>query len=136
MAFSSNVKRNNIISIKVGTNWVSLPDPQTMQFEVYDLDSEDGAGRDQTGLMFRDRRAIKEKLTCTFPPMPGGDLHEMLSMVTAQFFTARYYSPYVGAYREAEMYVGNRTTPAYYLHDPAHPENSWYQATSMNLIER
>lgn len=136
MAFSDNVKRNNIISIKVGTNWVSLPDPQTMQYEVYDLDSEDGTGRDQTGLMFRDRRAIKEKLTCTFPPMRGSDLHEMLSMVTDQFLTVRYWSPRTGALREAEMYVGNRTTPAYYLFEPSDPGHAYVQATSMNLIER
>lgn len=142
MAYSSSLKHNGIIQVQTGTDqhgnpvWTDLPDPQTLQFEVYDLDSEDGAGRDQQGLMFRDRRAIKEKLTCTFPPMLGQDLETMLALVKEPFFTARYYSPYVGAYRTATMYVGNRTSPMYYLHDPAHPDKSWYQATSMNLIER
>lgn len=137
MAYTSWLVHNGIIQIQTGTNeWTDLPDPQTLQFEVYDLDSEDGAGRDQTGLMFRDRRAVKEKLTCTFPPMVGQDLETMLDLVKEPFFTARYYSPYYKTYRTATMYVGNRTSPMYYLHDPVHPELSWYQATSMNLIER
>lgn len=140
MAYTNQLVHNGIIQVNTGTTaspiWVDLPDPQTMQFSVYDLDSEDGAGRNQNGLMFRDRRAVKEKLTCTFPPMLGQDLNYMLSLVKNPFFEARYYSPYYGAYRRTTMYVGDRTSPNYYLHDPLHPEKSWYQATSMNLIER
>ena len=143
MAFNSYVKCNNILQVKVYDtqdptqfSWVSLPDPQTMQIETYDLDSEDGAGRDQSGLMFRDRRAVKEKLTCTFPPMWAGDYKELLSLLKDTFFEMKYFSPYYGGTRTATMYVGNRTAPWYYLHDPNNRNQSWMQASSMNFIER
>lgn len=136
MAYTSELKHNGIIQVYVNNQWIDLPDPQTMSFSVYDLDSEDGAGRNQNGLLFRDRRAVKEKLTCTFPPMKSQDLEYMLSLVKQPFFQARYYSPYYSTYRTTTMYVGDRTAPNYYLHDPANPKNNWYQAISMNLIER
>lgn len=134
-------KHSGMIKIRTGgtdanPTWSDLPDPMTMEYSVYDLDSEDGAGRDQDGTMFRDRRAVKEKLTCTFPPMVGADLTRMLQLVTEPFFIARFYSPYTGAYRTAEMYVGDRTSPAYVKYDALNPADNWYQATTMNLIER
>ena len=142
MAYTSDLVHTGIIQIQVGVDkngnpiWEDLPDPQSMTFNVYDLDSEAGAGRNQNGLLFRDRRAIKEKLICSFPPMHIQNLTYMLSLVKSEFFTAKYYSPYVGAYRTATMYVGDRSSPEYFLHDPSHPEKSWVLATSMNLIER
>lgn len=46
-------------------NKIDIADPQTLTWDIYDLDSEDGAGRNQQGEIFRDRVAVKRKLNCT-----------------------------------------------------------------------
>jgi hypothetical protein len=135
-------KHSGMIQVKTGETeqgdpiWADLPDPQSMECSVFDLDSEDAAGRDQGGYMFRDRRAVKEKLTCTFPPMIGADRHRMMDLVKAPFFIGRFWSDYYNDWRECEMYVGDRTAKAYVKYKAEDPENNWYEATSMNLIER
>lgn len=40
--------------------------PSSLEFQVYDLDGEEGSGRNQNGEMFRDRKAVKRKIVCTF----------------------------------------------------------------------
>ena len=55
-----------------------IMDPQTMTWDLYDLDTEDGAGRNQEGLMFRDCVALKRKLSCTWGPLEPEQMAELL----------------------------------------------------------
>ncbi len=126
----------NILQIYYNNEWVSLPDPQSMKINNYDLDSGDGTGRNQNGELLRDRVAVKEKLEITFPPMWRADYQSILAMVKDTFFTVKYYSDYYGCVREATMYVGDRQVQLYYMQDQQNPSMGWTNAISMNFIER
>ena len=75
-------------------NKIDIADPMTLTWDLYDLDSEDGAGRNQEGLMFRDRVAVKRKLNCTWPPMEPFQMAALLQAMDAVFFTMRYPEPF------------------------------------------
>ena len=117
--------------IKANGTVVSLPNPQEMTWSIQDVDA-DGSGRNRTGTMFRDRVAVKRKLTCSFPPMNSTKMSTLLNAVTDQFFTLRYPDAQTGAYATMTCYVGDRTAPALRLVD-----GKWlWDNLSMNFIER
>lgn len=130
------IKVTNILQILYNGTWVSLPDPQSMKVNNYDLDSGDATGRNQNGELLRDRVAIKEKLELTFPPMYRADYQAILNMVKEEFFTVKYWSDYYGCVREATMYVGDRTIELYYMQDQNNPALGLAKTISMNFIER
>ena len=115
-------------------NKIDIADPQTLTWDIYDLDSEDGAGRNQEGLMFRDRVAVKRKLNCAWPPMEPSAMAVLLQARDAVFFTIRYPDAHDGAYREGEFYVGDRSTPMYVWNN----EKGKYlwEGLTANFIER
>ena len=115
-------------------NKIDIADPQTLTWDIYDLDSEDGAGRNQEGLMFRDRVAVKRKLNCTWPPMEPAKMAALLQAMDNVFFTIRYPDAHDGAYREGEFYVGDRSTPMYVWNN----EKGKYlwEGLTANFIER
>ena len=130
------LKVTNILQVYYKGEWVSLPDPQSMKVNNYDLDSGDTTGRNQDGELLRDRVAVKEKLEIVFPPMMRADYQAILNMIKPQFFQAKYYSDYYGTTREATMYVGDRQVQLYYMQDQRYPSQGWTNAISMNFIER
>lgn len=115
-------------------NKFDIADPQTLTWDIYDLDSEDGAGRNQEGLMFRDRVAVKRKLNCTWPPMDDHEMSKLLKAMSDVFFTIRYPDAHDGDYREGEFYVGDRSTPMYMWNDKE--QKYLWQGLSANFIER
>jgi hypothetical protein len=115
-------------------NNFDIADPQTLTWDIYDLDSEDGAGRNQEGLMFRDRVAVKRKLNCTWGPMNDHEMSKLLNAMSDVFFTIRYPDALGGTYREGEFYVGDRSTPMYMWN--AEKGKYLWQGLSANFIER
>ena len=115
-------------------NNFDIADPKTLTWDIYDLDSEDGAGRNQEGLMFRDRVAVKRKLNCTWPPMEPAEMSKLLKAMSDVFFTIRYPDAFDGAYREGEFYVGDRSTPMYMWN--AEKGKYLWQGLTANFIER
>lgn len=111
-----------------------IADPKTLTWDIYDLDSEDGAGRNQEGEMFRDRVAVKRKINCTWPPMDDIEMAELLQAMDDVFFTLRYPDAHDGGYREGEFYVGDRSTPVYMWNDEKH--KYLWEGLSANFIER
>lgn len=108
--------------------------PKTMTWDIYDLDSEEGAGRNQEGLMFRDRVAVKRKLNCTWGPLEPLEMAELLQAMDEVFFTLSYPDAHDGEYREGTFYVGDRSTPVYMWND----EKGKYlwEGLTANFIER
>lgn len=94
-------------------NKIDIADPQTLKWDIYDLDSEDGAGRNQLGEMFRDRVAVKRKLNCTWVAMEPAEMSALLKAMDEVFFTLSYPDAHDGIYREGTFYVGDRSTPMY-----------------------
>lgn len=115
-------------------NKIDIADPQTLQWDIYDLDSEDGAGRNQLGEMFRDRVAVKRKLNCTWAAMTNEEISKLLKAMDDVFFTIRYPDAHDGTYREGEFYVGDRSTPLYVWNDEK--KKYLWEGLSANFIER
>lgn len=117
--------------LKVNGKWIH--DPQTLEYQRYDLDREEGSGRDQNGDMFRDRATTKIKLVCTFPPMTDIEMAALLQAVSPVFIEVEYPDAYTGTRKTMTAYVGDRSAPMYYKDRTG----KWrYQAMSMNFIER
>ena len=114
-------------------NDVDIKDPQTMTWDIYDLDSENGAGRNQQGKMFRDRVAIKRKLTCTWGPLDSSEMSTLLSAMTSTEFSIEYPDALTGARRTMTAYVGDRSVPCY-MYNPDKGKWLW-QGLSANFIE-
>lgn len=98
-------------------NGTAIPDPQTLSVSVQDVDYE--SGRDQSGVMFRDRKrgganAVR-KIECKFPPLTTQQLKTLLRAVKGASMELYYPDPYDGAYRTATVYVGDRKAPVYQL---------------------
>lgn len=115
-------------------NGVGIADPQSLQWDIYDLDSEEGAGRNQSGEMFRDRVAVKRKLNCTWGPMEPQEMSTLLKAMDNVFFTLEYPDAHDGAYRTGTFYVGDRNTPMYMWNNEK--QKFLWEGLSANFIER
>ena len=115
-------------------NGVPIKNPMSLQYERYDLDSEEGSGRNQDGLMFRDRKSVKVKLTCEFPPMTETEMSKFLEAIEPVFFEIEYPDARLGTRRTMTAYVGDRVTPLF-KYDEALDEWIW-DSISANFIER
>jgi hypothetical protein len=115
-------------------NKIDIADPMTLTWDIYDLDSEDGAGRDQSGRMFRDRVAVKRKISCTWPPLGLMEMSVLLKAMDNVFFTLRFPDAHDGMYREGEFYVGDRSTPLYRWNNEK--QMFLWEGLSANFIER
>lgn len=88
---------------------IELKEPQSMQWEISDLDGS--SGRNQKGVFFRDRIASKRSLSCTWGPLDDREMSELLQMMEEVFFTLEYPDALTGKKRTGEFYVGNRSVP-------------------------
>ena len=113
---------------------MDIADPQSLTWDLYDLDSEDGSGRNQLGEMFRDRVAQKRKLNCKWGPMEPAQMAILLQAMDSVFFTIRYPDAHDGTYREGEFYVGDRSTPMYVWNNTK--GKYLWEGLSANFIER
>lgn len=108
--------------------------PASLEFQIYDLDSEEGSGRNQNGDMVRDRKAVKRKIVCTFPPMNDVKMSELLNAVEPVFFQLEYPDAKLGKRNVITAYVGDRSTPVYIFDSTI---NKWiWQSLSLNFIEK
>ena len=115
-------------------NKLNIADPMTLTWDIYDLDSEDGAGRNQLGEMFRDRVAVKRKINCSWGPMEPSEMATLLKAMDAVFFTLRFPDAHDGAYREGTFYVGDRSTPMYVWNNEK--QKFLWEGLTANFIER
>ena len=109
-------------------NGVDIADPQKLTWDLYDLDSEEGAGRNQQGMMLRDRVGVKRKVNCSWGPMKNEEISKLLKAMDDAFFTLEYPDAHDGGFRTGTFYVGDRSTPMYY--------NGLWTGLSANFIER
>ncbi len=110
---------------------VNLPEPETLSVTVNDLDS-DKSGRNQKGQMFRDRIAVKRKISCAFLPLSSSDMKKVLQAVSDQFFTIEYPDPMTGSNRSMTAYVGDRAVPIYIIKDG----KPMWDSVTLSIVER
>lgn len=114
-------------------NSIVLPDPKSLTWGHQDLDSEEGAGRNANGKMFRDRIAVKVKLNLQWGPLETDDLHDILIAIKDVFFSVKYLDPYEGDVATKTMYAGDRSAPMYLKF----PDGCWlWNGLSVNFIEQ
>jgi hypothetical protein len=115
-------------------NGFDIADPKALTWDIYDLDASDGAGRNQEGLMFRDRVAVKRKIKCSWGPLEPQEMSLLLKSMDDVFFTIRYPDAHDGMYREGEFYVGDRSVPMYMWNNEK--QKFLWEGLSANFIER
>lgn len=115
-------------------NGVAIPTPQTYQWGLQDIDSEDGSGRNQDGELFRDRIARKRKLVCTWPPMEPEEMSFLLKAMTPEFFTLEYPDAEEGCTIEGTFHVGDRTSPLYMWNEEK--KKKLWTGLSANFVEK
>ena len=126
-----------VLQIKKNGAWVDVvPDPYEMTVAIQDLDLETGAGRSQTGTMFRDRVAVKRKVSCKWRPMYGNQMEILLNLMTDVFFELRYPDPQTGALKSITVYVGDRTMPVYTMYKGTTKSKILYNGLEANFIEK
>lgn len=110
--FNDKYRPSILTVIKGDGTECPLPD-ETLQLtvEVYDLDSEDGSGRNQNGRMFRDRIAVKRKVNASWGLLTAEEMSRIMQATEEEFFSLIYPDPVTGEGREIECYVGDRSTP-------------------------
>lgn len=110
---------------------VNLPEPATLSVAIQDLDS-DKSGRNQKGQMFRDRIAVKRKISCAFLPLTNSEMKTVLQAVSDQFFTIEYPDPMTGSNRSMTAYVGDRTVPIFIIKD----SKPMWDSVTLSIVER
>lgn len=110
---------------------IPLPEPESLSIAIQDLDSEK-TGRNQKGNTFRDRIAVKRKITCTFLPMTDDEMKTVLQATSEKFFDITYPDPMTGANRQMTAYVGDRTSPIMRIKNG---RTTWDTMT-VNIVER
>ena len=115
-------------------NGIAIADPKTIKWDISDLDSEDGAGRTQDGLMHRDRVAVKRKLTCTWSPMGPLEMATLLQAMDDVLFSLEYPDAHDGTTKTGTFYVGDRSTP---IDVWSEKENRYlWEGLSANFVEQ
>lgn len=112
-------------------NGVAIATPKVFEVTISDLDGE--SNRNLNGQLLRDRIAVKRKLTCEWPSLIQIEISMLLKAVKDVFFEVTYPDPMDGIVTKT-MYVGDRTTPAYF-YDEKSQEFKW-KGLKMNFIER
>ncbi len=113
-------------------NTTELPMPSSFEVTIQDYDSSE-AGRNSTGQLFRDRLAVKEKISISWKVLDAQQMSLILNAVSDVFFSVTYFCPKTAGFRTATMYVGDRTSAMYCFQDDG---NILYRDFSISLIER
>ena len=88
---------------------VWLPDPKRggLSISIQDLDAST-TGRNQKGELFRDRVAVKRKISYSAPPLSKDEVSSLLEAITDQFFSLQYRDPQTGSTKSIMAYTSER----------------------------
>lgn len=111
---------------------IPLTTPTEFSWNMSDMDAE-GSGRSKTGAMFRDRVAVKRKLSIGWGRLSAADASKILTAVSDVFFNLTYPDAMTGNFRKMRCYVGDRTSPQIYIHNDG---TFCWDGLSFNLVER
>ena len=99
-----------------------------------DLDA-DGSGRDvQTGLMYRTRVAIKMKVSVKMLRLEQTTMQQLLSDISAEYYTAKVISPATGGQTEKTFYTSTVNYGAQRYNKET--QKPYYDGVSFDMTER
>ena len=102
-----------------------------VQWQRSDVDGE-GAGRDLSGELHRNRVATKRRLDITCRPLTSAETKILLTAIMPEWVTVQYLDPQAGEVTRT-MYSNNN--PATYLMRQS-DGTEWWQGITFPLIER
>ena len=103
-----------------------------VQWQRSDVDGE-GAGRDLSGTLHRNRVGTKRRLDITCRPLKSSEAKTVLTAIIPEWVSVEYYDPQVGSVVTRTMYSNNN--PATYLMKK--PDGTeWWGGISFPLIEK
>lgn len=115
----------------------NLKPPATIQVDIQDVDGSE-SGRTQTGDMVRDRVAggdkAKRKISCTWKGLTMTEISALLNAMKKVSFSLKYPDPYIGGFRTATVYVGDRSAPIFKTGATQADEIIW-ESLSANFVE-
>jgi hypothetical protein len=120
--------------LTVSGEYQKVPTPQTYGWSCEDLDSEEGTGRNNaSGEMFRDRVAMKRKLSFTWPPLSIEETSRLLKAINPDgegnvFISVEYLDAREGDYVTKTFYAGPQSANCGH-------RSRWLGITA-NLIEK
>lgn len=95
-----------------GVDIVAFPDE--FKVTLLDLDDSDSTSRSTTGLLSRDRVAVKRQIELSFGQLTWSQISGLLTQISSVFFDVYYPDPMSGSYLTKTFYVGNRPAPVGY----------------------
>ena len=116
------------------TQWTEIADPVSLQWSLTDGEGEDGSGKNQMGLTFRDRITQKRELSCSWGPLEDDKMSRLLSCFNDNFFELEYPDALSGERLSGTFYVSARQSPMYRYHADA--EKWLWSGMSASLTER
>ncbi len=90
-----------------------LTDPQTLQWDLVDLEAENSGGINQLGERFRDVIDRKVTLNATWGALTDGEISSLLDAIGEDTFILEYPDAAKGRRLQGEFYVSSRTAPMY-----------------------
>lgn len=118
-----------------------LPNPQSIQWDMADIEAEGCSGMTQTGTYFRDVIAKKVTLGVSWGALSNDEMSQILTAIDEDEFILVYPDAKTGTVREMSCYVNSRTAPMYRC-VPSQSESSsdaftWvWQGLSINFMEK
>jgi hypothetical protein len=110
-------------------NGVDMPSPSEMSVGIQDLVK---AERNANGKMIMERIATKDKIDLSWNYLTPAQLSQIMSAVSALFFTVTYTNPVTNTERTATFYKGDVTAPIMDFING----NLRYKGVKFNVIEQ
>lgn len=110
---------------------VKIKTPSTFTLSINDV-SAASAGRDQSGLMYKERVTRKRKIVLAWSCPTPTEAKAILTAFSKEYFKVTYYDPLAGATQTRTFYSGDQNAPV----------KRWtvgtkiYEQISFDIIER
>lgn len=116
------------------STYTALPEPSVDGYSctLYQVDSSD-SGRDQTGLMHRERVAVKRKIECKWKNVSPSVASAIQSACSGVFFNVKYYDTPTNTQNKTGVFYGGDMPVE--LHSKSTPRGT-VVTVSLNIIER
>lgn len=111
-------------------NNVEMPSPKPYTVSINDIDGN--TNRNADAIIYRDRIAVKRKLSLEWGPLTQNETQTLLNAVSSEFFTCEFLDPQTGTLTKT-MYVGDRSTATLVLDSSGHV---WWNGLKMDFIEQ
>ena len=108
-----------------------MPAPTDYQMGIMDLDGE--TARTASGLMVRDRIAVKRKIELSWKYLTASELKKVLTAVSPVFVSVTYIDTETGETRTGTFYAGDRSAAAINYSDG---KVTGWKDVKFNLIEQ